>query len=66
MAQECAKRMIARGKGGKIVSVSSTASKFALHDHAAYCVSKHAIQGLTQVRVGWDATNNGGMGNVSC
>ncbi|CAM9306392.1 unnamed protein product [Ectocarpus sp. 6 AP-2014] len=49
MSQECAKRMIARGKGGKIVSVSSTASLFALHDHAAYCTSKAAINGLTQV-----------------
>ena len=49
MAQECAKRMIARGKGGKIVSTSSTASLFALHDHAAYCTSKAAINGLTQV-----------------
>ncbi|CAM9183380.1 unnamed protein product [Hapterophycus canaliculatus] len=49
MGQECAKRMIARGEGGKIVSVSSTASLFALHDHAAYCTSKAAINGLTQV-----------------
>ncbi|CAM9670388.1 unnamed protein product [Ectocarpus fasciculatus] len=49
MAKECAKRMIARGQGGKIVSVSSTASLFALHDHAAYCTSKAAIQGLTKV-----------------
>lgn len=50
MGQECAKRMIARGEGGKIVSVSSTASLFALHDHAAYCASKAAINGLTQVK----------------
>lgn len=49
MSKECAKRMIARGTGGKIVSTSSTASLFALHDHAAYCTSKAAIQGLTQV-----------------
>lgn len=50
MGQECAKRMIARGKGGKIVSTASTASLFALHDHAAYCTSKAAINGLTRVR----------------
>ncbi|CAB1105395.1 unnamed protein product [Ectocarpus sp. CCAP 1310/34] len=49
MAQECAKRMIVRGKGGKIVNTSSTASRFALHDHAAYCTSKAAINGLTNV-----------------
>lgn len=49
MGQECAKRMIKRGKGGKIVSTSSTASIFALHDHAAYCTSKAAINGLTRV-----------------
>ncbi|CAN0173041.1 unnamed protein product [Pylaiella littoralis] len=49
LSKECAKRMIARGKGGKIVSTSSTASLFALHDHAAYCTSKAAIQGLTKV-----------------
>ncbi|CAN0499382.1 unnamed protein product [Ectocarpus sp. 12 AP-2014] len=49
MAQECTKRMIARGKGGKIVNTSSTASRFALHDHAAYCTSKAAINGLTKV-----------------
>lgn len=51
MSQECAKRMIARGEGGKIVSTSSTASLFALHDHAAYCTSKAAVNGLTHVRV---------------
>lgn len=50
LAQECAKKMIERGEGGKIVSVSSTASVFALHDHGAYCTSKAAINGLTKVR----------------
>lgn len=49
MAKECARRMIARGKGGKIVSTASTASIFALHDHAPYCTSKAAINGLTKV-----------------
>lgn len=51
LSQECARRMIKRGKGGKIVTVSSTASKFALHDHAAYCTSKFAVNGLNSVRV---------------
>lgn len=50
MGQECAKRMIARGKGGKIVNTSSTASVFALHEHASYVTSKAAINGLTRVR----------------
>lgn len=49
LSQECAKRMIKRGEGGKIVNVSSTAALFALHDHASYCTSKAAIQGLTKV-----------------
>ncbi|CAN0180681.1 unnamed protein product [Scytosiphon promiscuus] len=49
LAQECAKKMIERGEGGKIVSVSSTASLFALHDHGAYCTTKAAINGLTKV-----------------
>ncbi|CAM9226933.1 unnamed protein product [Sphacelaria rigidula] len=51
MAKECARRMIARGKGGKIISTASTASLFALHDHAPYCTSKAAINGLTRVWV---------------
>lgn len=63
MAKECAKRMIARGQGGKIVSTSSTASLFALHDHAAYCTSKAAIQGLTKVRIAFFALQSvPGMG----
>ena len=57
MAQECAKRMIARGQGGKIVSTSSTASLFALHDHAAYCTSKAAINGLNKVRRSYRSLN---------
>ena len=48
MTQECAKRMIARGKGGKIVNTSSTASVCALHEHTSYCTSKAAISGLTR------------------
>lgn len=49
MAKECARRMIERGEGGKIVSTASTAAVFALHDHAPYCTSKAAINGLTRV-----------------
>ena len=48
ITQVIAKGMIARGRGGAIVNLSSQASMAALADHAAYCASKgarHADQG---------------------
>ena len=50
IAQVVAKDMIARGlKDGAIVNVSSNAAFFGVPDHAAYCASKCALDGLTRV-----------------
>jgi len=47
--QEAARSMIARGKKGAIVNVSSIASTLGLTDHASYCSSKGALDSLTTV-----------------
>jgi L-xylulose reductase len=49
VAQVVAADMIARGIKGAIVNVSSNAAFFGLADHAAYCASKGALDGLTRV-----------------
>lgn len=49
ISQVVARGMIARGRGGAIVNLSSQASKVALADHAAYCASKGALDQLTRV-----------------
>ncbi|WP_152047570.1 SDR family oxidoreductase [Aureimonas psammosilenae] len=49
LAQEYARDRIARGGGGAIVNVSSIASFIGFADHAAYCASKGALDGLTRV-----------------
>ena len=49
ITQTIAKGMIARGRGGAIVNLSSQASMAALADHAAYCASKGALDMLTKV-----------------
>lgn len=49
LSQIIAKKMIANGKGGSIVNVSSQASLRALPDHATYCASKGALDMLTKV-----------------
>lgn len=49
VAQVVAADMIARGVKGAIVNVSSNAAFFGLADHAAYCASKGALDGLTRV-----------------
>jgi NAD(P)-dependent dehydrogenase (short-subunit alcohol dehydrogenase family) len=43
-----AKAMIARGQGGKIVTVGSIKGRTALPAQAAYCASKFALNGFTQ------------------
>ena len=48
-SQVVAKGMIARGKGGSIVNVSSQASKIALAEHAVYCGTKGALDQVTRV-----------------
>ena len=49
VSQVVAAGMVARGRGGAIVNLSSQASLVALADHAAYCASKGALDQLTRV-----------------
>jgi NAD(P)-dependent dehydrogenase (short-subunit alcohol dehydrogenase family) len=49
VAQQCARSMIGRGVGGSIVNVSSLSATVGLPQHAAYCTSKAALDGLTRV-----------------
>ncbi|WP_428391662.1 SDR family oxidoreductase [Lichenicoccus sp.] len=49
IAQHVAAAMIAAGRGGSIVNVSSIAANVGLADHAAYCASKGALDALTRV-----------------
>ena len=49
IAQVYARDVIARGEKGAIVNVSSIASFLGFADHAAYCASKGALDGLTRV-----------------
>ena len=48
-AQETAKSMIARGKKGTIVNVSSVSSFLGFTNHASYCATKGALDSLTMV-----------------
>ena len=49
LSQVVAADLIARGRPGAIVNVSSIASTVAFADHAAYCASKGALDALTRV-----------------
>ena len=49
LAQVVAADLIARGKPGAIVNVSSIASHVGFPHHAAYCASKGALDALTRV-----------------
>ncbi len=49
LAQEYARDLLASGRKGAIVNVSSMASFFGIPDHAAYCASKAGLDGLTRV-----------------
>ena len=49
VAQEYARSVIGRGAKGAIVNVSSVASFIGFANHAAYCASKGALDGLTRV-----------------
>lgn len=49
LAQHVARGLIARGRPGSIVNVSSVAARQGLADHAAYCASKAALDALTRV-----------------
>jgi NAD(P)-dependent dehydrogenase (short-subunit alcohol dehydrogenase family) len=48
MAQHAAKKMIARGKGGTIINMSSQAGFIALPTEALYCLSKAAVAHMTK------------------
>ncbi len=47
--QAVAKRLIAQGRGGRIVNIASQAAKSGFPHAAAYCASKHGMVGLTRV-----------------
>jgi NAD(P)-dependent dehydrogenase (short-subunit alcohol dehydrogenase family) len=47
-ASEAVPRMVARGKGGSIVSIASTAAFVGLPGRSAYCAAKAGILGLTR------------------
>ena len=49
VAQEYARAVLERGATGAIVNVSSISSFIGFADHAAYCASKGALDGLTRV-----------------
>ena len=44
-----ARAMIDQGRGGKIINISSTVGKVGVARYGAYCASKFAVRGLTQV-----------------
>ena len=43
-----ARSMIERGRGGRIINLSSTSGKIGVPRYAAYCASKFAVRGFTQ------------------
>lgn len=49
MAREAARHMIAHGRQGSIVNVSSQAAMAALPGHLGYCASKAAMDAMTRV-----------------
>ncbi len=49
VAQEFARARIAAGGGGAIVNVSSISSFIGFDDHASYCASKGAMDGMSRV-----------------
>jgi len=44
-----ARAMIDQGRGGRIINISSTVGKIGVARYGAYCASKFAVRGLTQV-----------------
>ena len=49
VAQEFARARIAKGGSGAIVNVSSISSFIGFNDHASYCASKGAMDGMSRV-----------------
>jgi 3-oxoacyl-[acyl-carrier protein] reductase/meso-butanediol dehydrogenase/(S,S)-butanediol dehydrogenase/diacetyl reductase len=48
VTKACAREMIAGGKGGSIVNISSTAGRIGIPDYGAYCATKWGMIGFTQ------------------
>lgn len=48
VCQEVAKQMIAQGRGGKMVNISSVAGKIGAPYYTHYCASKFAVIGITK------------------
>ena len=48
MARAAGRRMIAAGRGGRIVNLASQAGTVAIEGHVAYCASKFGVIGLTR------------------
>jgi NAD(P)-dependent dehydrogenase (short-subunit alcohol dehydrogenase family) len=48
LAQAAAKRMVALGRGGRIINVTSVHEHVPLSRSAAYCAAKHGLGGLTK------------------
>ena len=48
VAQAVARRMIAAGRGGSIINVSSQMGHVGAPNRTIYCASKHALEGLTK------------------
>ena len=48
-AQEAARRMVAAGRGGRIVNVTSVHEHVPLKGAVAYCAAKHGLGGVTKV-----------------
>jgi 2-deoxy-D-gluconate 3-dehydrogenase len=48
LATEVARGMVAAGKGGSIITVSSQMGHVGGIDRAVYCASKHAVEGMTK------------------
>ncbi len=48
-AQRAARRMIAAGRGGRIINVTSVHEHVPLPDASAYCAAKHGLGGLSKV-----------------
>lgn len=51
--KEAGKVMIAQGRGGKVILVSSTRGKLGMANYSGYCPSKGAVDSLTQT-LGWE------------
>ena len=48
VAQAVARKMVAAGKHGSIIHVSSQMGHVGGRDHSVYCMTKHGIEGLTK------------------